>query len=196
MNVSIQMPSIDSSFFNKLRCDYTHYPVLVETGTYMGETTFACEPLFEKVYTIEVDKQLYETVSRGYRGSKVTFLHGDSALVLVDLLPTIDKPAIFFLDGHWSSGNTRKGAKDCPLMEEVSHIATLFRHDGIIIIDDYRLFGKGPTHGTCNEDWETISKDEIILRLRTRLRNIYHLDSYLSPDDRLIIHIDKLITNP
>ena len=183
------MPSINVSLFEKLRDDYTKYPILVETGTYRGHTTFACEPLFERIYTIEVDKRLYDDVSKGYDGDKITFLHGDSSVVFSQLLPTITKPTIFFLDGHWSSGETGKGVKDCPLIEEVTQIATLFQQDGIIIIDDYRLFGKGPTNGTCNEDWETISKDTILNILSSRFQQVYHLESELSPDDRLIIHI-------
>ncbi len=186
------MPSIDRSFLQKLRCDFTDYPVFVETGTYVGTTTFACEPHFEKLYTIELDKQLYDNVSAGYSRNKITFLHGDSSNVLTELIPTLDRPTIFFLDGHWSSGNTGKGEKDCPLVEEVSRITSLFRENGIIIIDDYRLFGKGPTMGTCNEDWEDISKDVILDILSPRIENVYHLGSELSPNDRLIIHIKKL----
>lgn len=183
------MPSIDVSFLRRLRGNFKDYPVFVETGTLEGSTTFACEPHFEKVYTIEVDKSLYDRVSSRYTGNKITFLHGDSSSVFESLLPQIDKPSIFFLDGHWSGGGTGKGAKDCPLIEEISLISTLLTKPAIIIIDDYRLFGKSPKTRTCNEDWEGISKEKILNILGNRVEVVYHLESNLSPDDRLIIHI-------
>lgn len=185
------MPGINAQFLTKLRDDYTKYPIFVETGTNMGYTTFACEPLFETIYTIELGKELYDKVSKGYSRNTIHFLHGDSTVVFTDLLPTLDKPTVFFLDGHWSGGGTAKGAKDCPLIEEVSHIARLFRHEGIIIIDDYRLFGKGPRNGPYNEDWESIRKEDILDIVYTRLESVYHLESELSPDDRLVIHIRR-----
>lgn len=185
------MPCINAEFLTKLRDDYTKYPIFVETGTNMGHTTFACEPLFETIYTIELGKELYDSVSGGYSGDKIHFIHGDSSVVFTELLPTLDKPAIFFLDGHWSGGGTARGATDCPLIEEVTHIAGLFSHDAILIIDDYRLFGKGPSNGPYNEDWESIRKQDIVDILQTRLESVYHLGSDLSHDDRLIIHIRR-----
>ncbi len=183
------MPSINKLFLERLRGNFKQYPVFVETGTLEGSTTFACEPHFEKVYTVEVDKSLYDRVSSRYTGNKITFLHGDSSSIFESLLPQIDRPSIFFLDGHWSGGGTGKGVKDCPLLEEISLISTLFTNSAIIIIDDYRLFGKSPKTKTSNEDWEDISKEKIVNILGDRVEDVYHLESSLSPDDRLIIHI-------
>lgn len=185
------MPSIDKSFLEKLQNDFTKYPILVETGTHQGETTFACEPYFEKIYTIEIDKNTYTNVSSKYTRSKIDFILGDSSDIFRTLLPQVNAPAIFFLDGHWSGGGTGRGAKDCPLVEEVSLISTLFQHEAILIIDDYRLFGKSPRLRTSNEDWEDISKQKILDILSMRLENVYMLDSHISKDDRLIVHISK-----
>lgn len=190
------MPSIDIHFLQKLHADYTHYPLFLETGTHYGQTIFACEPHFEKLYTIELDKSIFQNVSSQYKGDKISFLCGDSALVLKDVLPELNKPAIFFLDGHWSGGGTGKGQKDCPLVEEITDIYNLFQNEGIIIIDDYRLFGKGPRTRTCNEDWEDISKEKLITILGSRVQSVYHLDSQLSPIDRLVIHIKCPDTQP
>jgi hypothetical protein len=105
------------------------------------------------------------------------------------LLPTIDNKCIFFLDGHWSSGDTGRGEKDCPLNEEITHINNLFEHEAIIIIDDFRLFGLDSSSGKLNEDWSDINKDKLLHILNSRITQVYHLDSVCAKDDRLIIHI-------
>lgn len=124
-----------------------------------------------------------------YNGNKINFLLGDSSKVFETLLPTIDNKTIFFLDGHWSSGDTGRGEKDCPLIEEIVRINNLFVHDAIIIIDDFRLFGLNSSSGKLNEDWTDINKNNILDILKSRITKVYHLDSECSKDDRLIIHI-------
>jgi len=120
-----------------------------------------------------------------YKGKKIEFILGDSSIVLEKILPKIKDKSIFFLDGHWSGGDTGRSNNDCPLNEEITHINNLFLNEAIIIIDDYRLFGiKG-----C-EDWSEINKDKLLKILNERVKKVYHLDSECSKDDRLIIHIN------
>jgi len=185
------MPSIDKSFLEKLQDNFTNYPIFIETGTHIGTTTFACEPYFEKIYTIEIDKRMHRDLTSRYVGNKIDFLLGDSCEIFPTLLPKVTDPTIFFLDGHWSGRGTGRGAKDCPLLEEVSLISKLFQHEAIVVIDDYRLFGKCPRLGTGNGDWEEITQQKILDILMPRYLNSYILDSPISPQDRLIIHISK-----
>lgn len=185
------MPSLTLHFLTLLQDDYTKYPCFIETGTNNGNTTLALESFFKKVYTIEISESHYLRAKQRYRGNKIQFILGDSAVELGRLLPSITDKCIFFLDGHWSSCDTGKGDKDCPLYEEVTHINALLKTEAILIIDDFRLFGKGK-HTGLNEDWSDINKETLLAILQPRIQKVYHLDSDMAKDDRLIIHIGAL----
>jgi predicted O-methyltransferase YrrM len=186
------MPSLNRLFLLLLRDDYRNYKNFIESGTYLGHTTFRLAPYFKTVHTIEIKKELYESVKARYKGDKVNFHLGDSSHVLKKILPTITGHSIIFLDGHWSAGNTGRGKKDCPLLEEIIIINNLHKGRAIIIIDDYRMFGKGPSTETDKVNWEDISKDELLNILKKRITKTYHLPSQLHRDDRLIIHIRNI----
>jgi len=40
------------------------------------------------------------------------------------------------------------------------------------------------------EDWSKINKENVLNILQPRINKVYHLDSVLSKNDRLIIHIN------
>lgn len=185
------MPSINKDFLLQLGDDYRLYNTFIETGTLCGDTTFAMEPFFDKLHTIEFSEKYYSQTKGRYTGDKINFLLGDSSVVFTSLLPTINDTAIFFLDGHYSSGDTGQSAKDCPLVEEVSLINTLFKGGAIIIVDDVRLFGNGPKNG-YSEDWTQISVDGLTQILNDRIQKVYFLDSSYAKNDRLIIHINPI----
>jgi hypothetical protein len=66
-------------------------------------------------------------------------------------LPTIDQSALFWLDGHYSGGDTAKGYEDTPIYRELEHILNDSRNEHVIIIDDARLFGTDPTYPSIEE---------------------------------------------
>jgi hypothetical protein len=178
------MPEINITFLNLLKEDYKKYPCFIETGTSYGTTIFGVEPFFEKLHTIEISEKYYNYTKNRYRGNKINFILGDSIDIFSKLLPTINDKTIFFLDGHYSSGDTGRGVKDVPLIEEIIQINNLYKNEGIIIIDDVRLFGTNIT-----EDWSSINKETILEILKDRIEDVYYIDSELSKDDRLIIKI-------
>ena len=184
------MPSIDDLFLNLIQDDYTKYNCFIETGTHNGDTIFDLEPYFNKLYTIEFSEKYYNNTKNKYSGSKINFLLGDSAVVLESLLPNITDKCIFFLDGHFSGGDTGQSSKDCPLEEEITHINHLYTNNAIIIIDDFRLFGLDKSSGKLEEDWSQINKETLLNILKSRINKVYHLDSEHAKDDRLIIHIN------
>ncbi len=193
------MPSLDYNLLKNIKVEgpvETSYPTFVETGTWTGATILAMEKHFSKLHTIEVKKKFHRDAKSKYNGNKIDFHLGDSSKVLHELIPKLTGNTVFFLDGHWSSGNTGRGDKDCPLVEEVEAIHAKHTYAAIIIIDDYRLFGKGPNgvKGRKNgEDWSDIQKSTLLDILESRLEQIYHLPSNLHKKDRMVIHIRPMI---
>lgn len=118
----------------------------IETGTCHGDTPAALADEFEQLFTIELSATFYAAAQRRFKDTNVLCLIGDSAEVLPEVLAELDGPALIWLDGHWSGGNTARGSIDTPVVAELEAIfAAAHRH--IVVIDDARLFG-GMTHHT------------------------------------------------
>ena len=115
--------------------------VLVETGTFKGDMIQAMRKDFRKLFSIELADHFYKAaVERFRRDSSIQILHGDSGKVMSELVPKLDGPALFWLDGHYSAGNTARGDKDTPVMEELGHIFARADLRCVILIDDARCF--------------------------------------------------------
>jgi len=114
--------------------------ILVETGTYLGDTLYALYNNFDNLYSIELSSLFYQKATKRFKKmSKIRLLQGDSGKVLKQLVPTLKGSAIFWLDGHYSGGLTAKGEKECPVFEELLSIfSSPLEH--YILIDDARLF--------------------------------------------------------
>jgi hypothetical protein len=99
---------------------------------------------------------------------------GDSAVVLEELLasgvlPT--EPVLFYLDAHWSGGETAGEDVDggCPVLRELEVIARYRKKDvsDMIIVDDMRLMGKDSWSGGNTEypltrfDWRHVAPEKM-----------------------------------
>jgi len=116
-------------------------PVLVETGSFMGDMVFAVKNIFAAVYTIELDHDLHCRVQARFTGDpRVRPLRGDSSRVLAEVLPHIKEPCLFWLDAHHSGGITARGAVDTPIMTELRQIFGASIPGAVILIDDARCF--------------------------------------------------------
>jgi hypothetical protein len=117
------------------------YGTLIETGTYLGDMVEAQKKIFDKVISIELGYELFKKAEKRFKNDKnVKIIHGDSGKILSEVMCSIDEPVIFWLDGHYSSGITARGDKDCPIFEELDSIFNDAEHKHIILIDDARLF--------------------------------------------------------
>ncbi|MBN1440637.1 MAG: hypothetical protein JW929_14610 [Anaerolineales bacterium] len=116
--------------------------VLVETGTYRGDMVDAVKRDFERVYSIELGEELFRAAQRRFAGApNVVLLQGDSGGVLPDLLKQIDRPALFWLDSHYSDADTVRSGLITPIRQELESILKHpLAHRHVILIDDARLF--------------------------------------------------------
>jgi len=181
------MPSLTKDELNEIinfsQFKNNSFQTFIETGTYRGETIFAMEPFFDTLHTIEIKEEFHEKCKTKYKGNRISFHLGDSSIILPQILPAIQGDVIFFLDGHWSSKNTGRGPKDVPLFEELDSINQLLRGKALLIIDDYRLFGRHPKalfkFKYHTEDWSAINKRSLTTRMKSRMMsNFVHGDRF------------------
>lgn len=126
--------------------------ILVETGTYLGKMIEAEKEYFEKVYSVELSESLWkDAVKKFEKDAHVKLLNGDSGKVLYQLVPTLGKPAIFWLDGHYSGGPTALGEKECPVLEEIDAILADKKNRHVLLVDDARLFNGEHDYPTLEE---------------------------------------------
>lgn len=124
----------------------------METGTYYGDMVEAMRADFDRIYSIELSRDLYEKAVVKFRGvNNVELIHGDSGTELKRILEKIRQPALFWLDGHYSAGVTARGAKDTPVYEELHHILDLNDGGHVVVIDDARCFGNDPAYPSLEE---------------------------------------------
>jgi len=114
----------------------------IETGTHVGDTLAYFAGKAEECLSIELSDAFYEAACRDFRNAgNVKLVHGDSGRELPAIVAKLAKPALFWLDGHYSGGITAC-ADDVhsPIAAELSAILEhpIKRH--VILIDDARCF--------------------------------------------------------
>ena len=184
------MPSLKKEFLDRvipsLGKQQQDFNTFIETGTFNGVTTSMISTNFSnmEVYTIELSEHYHSMAKHNFSGNpKVHPIFGDSSVEMEKLLQklTPNDSAIFWLDGHWSGGDTAKGIKDCPLIEECTFIDTLYKAEyGLVLIDDYRMFGI-----KANEDWSEISNESILNCFKN------HSTLFFIDGDTMVIQIKK-----
>lgn len=114
----------------------------IETGTYLGDTVSAMRDVFERIYSIELSAELHQQAIRRFANDKkVTLLLGDSSEKLREAARlSADPAAIFWLDAHWSGGNTARAIENTPIVSELKSIQSSQLIRSIVMIDDLRYF--------------------------------------------------------
>ncbi len=114
---------------------YTHF---IETGTYLGDTSLEASKHFTQVYTIEAAEYFFKQAKEKCKEKhNVTLCLGDSREWLPQILIEKQNKVIFWLDAHYSGGETFNSTN--PLLKELE-IININTVNAIILIDDARFF--------------------------------------------------------
>lgn len=113
----------------------------VETGTYLGDMLAAVRNHFDELYSVELSEELYQKAQQRFAlDLRIKLYQGNSSQELGKILGRVGNKALFWLDAHYSGGNTARGCLDTPIMEELKQIFGHKNCGHIILIDDARLF--------------------------------------------------------
>lgn len=116
----------------------------IETGTHAGDTTERIASMGLAVDSVELAEH-YHAMSKARLApyEKVKLWLGDSGKLFPEILAPLKQPAVFYLDGHYSGGDTALGDKVTPISEELEAIYHHPVKGHVILIDDARCFGGG-----------------------------------------------------
>jgi hypothetical protein len=118
------------------------YPFLVETGTYLGDTSRRLHPYFESIWTIEIDPHLHsKAVEKLSRYKNITCVLGSGAEGLRQIRPKLTGSTLFWLDSHYSGAGTGRGAIDMPVMQELAVLSEACPPGSAVVIDDVSSYG-------------------------------------------------------
>jgi len=113
----------------------------VETGSFLGDTVWATKDIFDRIFTIELNRMMHERLRKEFfHLLYITAMQGDSAAMLPDILAQVSEPCLFWLDAHYSGWKTARGNINTPIMQELEHIFTHPVSGHVILIDDARYF--------------------------------------------------------
>jgi hypothetical protein len=114
---------------------------LVETGTYKGDMLLALLHDFRQLYSIELHPRLHARAQQLFAHQpQVRLFQGDSGQRIADVLNELDEPAVFWLDGHFSAGQTAKADLNTPIVAELEQVLNHRIRSHVVLIDDARLF--------------------------------------------------------
>ena len=138
----------------------------VETGTFEGTTAAWAARAFERVTSIELSAELHRRAAARHAGEpRIQFLQGHSRECLADVVASLEGPALFWLDGHYSGGETAGEADECPVLDEIAAIdASDAEH--FLFVDDARLFLCPPPAPHRADQWPSIG--ELVAALQAR----------------------------
>jgi hypothetical protein len=115
--------------------------VFIEVGTYLGDMAAAVCNDFDRIYSIELSEDLFNRAAKKFAGYKhIAILHGDSFQVMPEILRRIEVPCLFWLNGHYSLGNSATWNKEGIMMEELKQIIAHPIKNHVILIDEANLF--------------------------------------------------------
>jgi hypothetical protein len=158
--------------------------ILVETGTFFGETVEFFKNSFKRLYSIELAEDLAAKAKKRFELDRhIEIIQGDSGKILKSLVKDLKEPVLFWLDGHYSSEfmvgdeliKTARTDKDTPIVEELDAIlGTSLQH--VILIDDARGFdglGDYPSIGSIKRKVKKAKGDSYVCVVENDIIQIY-----------------------
>ena len=162
--------------------------IFIESGTFGGDgVKAAIKSGFDKVISIELSKLYYRNCVERFKGDpRITIYFGDSINILPQILPEITTKCTFWLDGHYSGGDSACGKIPVPLMEELKIIAQHPIKNHILLLDDMRLLREH------RAEWKNLSYgigdiEKMILSINPEYKITYGFG--VAPNDILIAQV-------
>lgn len=154
--MGIVNPGVPRDFVAFLR-EVGGYAEFVETGTFLGASTLWAAAHFARVQTVEASRELFARAREVLEPHANVVRHlGRSQDVLRAIVPGLKEPALFWLDAHWSAGETFGEREECPLLLELEIILAGGSH--AVLIDDARLFLRCPPRPHDWRQWPRIDR--------------------------------------
>lgn len=129
--------------------------IFVETGTGIGTgLSWALKYPFEKLYSIEINYQLYSECFDKFKDPRLELIYNSSIPGLSQILQKI-KPndkVLFWLDAHFPGADFQLGSYDDDILDDIklpleNEIKLIYKHrekcEDVFIIDDLQLFEEG-----------------------------------------------------
>src|SRR3990167_2644183 len=131
---------LSKDILNKYKKDID---IFIETGTLFGSgIDVALECKFTYIHSCEISEKLYLKCKEKYKeNNHIHLYNGNSPDILSHVLKYTDLKSLFWLDAHYSGGQTSMAEKKCPILDELNEIKKHFIKVHTILIDDVRLFG-------------------------------------------------------
>jgi len=162
------MPAISPDILalaKDLRCN-----IFIESGTFMGESFRRAQAsgVFERCYSVEIVQKVYEKVAAAFPATprRKVFLGRSYEVFPAEIFPRLsaqDRP-FFWLDGHFSKGETGGEDVRCSLLEEIEAIRKHCPTRALVIaIDDTDDLGRRDPD-TPGLNWPTREEVEAAAR--------------------------------
>lgn len=113
----------------------------IETGTFKGDTLASVAATGIRAISVELSDAYFDRANQRFAGMRnVELHHGDSGIVLPRIVASLGEPALFWLDGHYSAGETAHGDLASPISAEMESILASPVQGHVVLIDDAHDF--------------------------------------------------------
>lgn len=113
----------------------------IETGSHLGDgIRLAIDSGFKNIISIELSENYFNKCKETFKNNEnVNLVLGDSYYELSSILKNNNSRYTYWLDGHYSGGDTANGVLEFPIMKELEVILKRNVSGEIIYIDDMRI---------------------------------------------------------